>query len=260
MARKRKRKSHITLFVLLAFVVLGFFGAAGNKSGSDVSQTNITREIPKQTAAATPVTPKPTATIRPTKTPKPSSTPKPTVTANPTQRPTTAPTQLPTSTPTAVPTTVPYWYYYTESPNSIPAWYYDMETPIQTSAVIDAFYQTITDEPTFIERSIPESEVTPIPTAVVAFTPFMTPTPSSYPAQSTSGESSNYGPGYFPTAAVISTPIPGTNYVLNTKSMVFHNPGCKDVGKMSDANRTDYFGVRDEIISMGYKPCGHCHP
>ena len=61
---------------------------------------------------------------------------------------------------------------------------------------------------------------------------------------------------------VVETPpaAAGSAYVLNTNSYKFHHPGCKSVAKMAAHNRLDYNGTRDEIIAMGYSPCGNCHP
>lgn len=50
------------------------------------------------------------------------------------------------------------------------------------------------------------------------------------------------------------------SYVLNTNSMKFHAPSCSSVSKMSEKNRRDYTGTRDELLSMGYDPCGSCNP
>lgn len=56
-------------------------------------------------------------------------------------------------------------------------------------------------------------------------------------------------------------PVPKeTSYVLNTSTMKFHSPGCRDVGKINAGNRQDYTGTRDSVIAMGYSPCGHCNP
>lgn len=52
----------------------------------------------------------------------------------------------------------------------------------------------------------------------------------------------------------------GQNYVLNTNTKKFHYPSCSSVKQMKDKNREDYTGTRDELIDMGYSPCGICHP
>ena len=56
-----------------------------------------------------------------------------------------------------------------------------------------------------------------------------------------------------------STPKKVT-YVLNTRSKKFHKPSCASVEQMNFSNREDVNLSRDKIISMGYDPCGRCHP
>ena len=51
-----------------------------------------------------------------------------------------------------------------------------------------------------------------------------------------------------------------TAYVLNVKSKKFHYPTCSSVVTMSPKNRLDVNYSRDEIINMGYAPCGSCKP
>ena len=55
-------------------------------------------------------------------------------------------------------------------------------------------------------------------------------------------------------------PSAGTDYVLNTNTKKFHYPSCRSVKQMSDKNKAYYNGTRDEVIAMGYDPCGNCHP
>lgn len=50
-----------------------------------------------------------------------------------------------------------------------------------------------------------------------------------------------------------------SSYVGNLNSGKFHAPGCGDVNKMNPSNKV-YFSIRDEAVSSGYSPCGHCHP
>lgn len=50
------------------------------------------------------------------------------------------------------------------------------------------------------------------------------------------------------------------NYVLNTNTHKFHYPTCSSVDQMKDSNKKFYYGTREEVIDMGYKPCGRCHP
>ena len=50
------------------------------------------------------------------------------------------------------------------------------------------------------------------------------------------------------------------NYVLNTSSKKFHLPNCSGVSSMSESNRQDYTGTREDLIAQGYSPCGICNP
>lgn len=51
-----------------------------------------------------------------------------------------------------------------------------------------------------------------------------------------------------------------SDYVVNTNTKKFHFPYCSSVNRISDKNRWDYHGSRDELINEGYEPCGKCHP
>ena len=55
-------------------------------------------------------------------------------------------------------------------------------------------------------------------------------------------------------------PSAGTDYVLNTNTKKFHYPSCSSVKRMSEKNKSFFTGTRDEVIAMGYDPCGNCHP
>ena len=52
----------------------------------------------------------------------------------------------------------------------------------------------------------------------------------------------------------------GTHYVLNTNTKKFHYAGCGSANKISEKNRQDFYGTREELIAMGYSPCGNCDP
>lgn len=52
----------------------------------------------------------------------------------------------------------------------------------------------------------------------------------------------------------------GITYVLNNKSMKFHTEDCEWGQKISDRNRGEYTGDRQDLIESGYSPCGSCHP
>ena len=49
-------------------------------------------------------------------------------------------------------------------------------------------------------------------------------------------------------------------YVLNTNTKKFHYPYCDSVNEMKDKNKQAFTGNRDEVIEMGYSPCGRCKP
>lgn len=50
------------------------------------------------------------------------------------------------------------------------------------------------------------------------------------------------------------------SYVLNTSTHVFHYASCRHVSSIKAANRENFTGSRDTLISRGYSPCGSCHP
>lgn len=49
-------------------------------------------------------------------------------------------------------------------------------------------------------------------------------------------------------------------YILNTNTGKFHKPSCSSVKEMKDYNKQEFTGTRDEVIAMGYQPCGKCKP
>lgn len=49
-------------------------------------------------------------------------------------------------------------------------------------------------------------------------------------------------------------------YVLNTNTMRFHLPDCPSVPDIKPKNRKEISGSHDEVIRMGYTPCGRCQP
>ncbi|MBA4699185.1 MAG: S-layer homology domain-containing protein [Ruminococcus sp.] len=49
-------------------------------------------------------------------------------------------------------------------------------------------------------------------------------------------------------------------YVLNTNTLKFHYPSCRDVQKIHAENYATSDASRNEIINQGYSPCGHCNP
>ena len=50
------------------------------------------------------------------------------------------------------------------------------------------------------------------------------------------------------------------HYILNTSKKIFHYPDCNSVRSMSEKNKKEFFGTREEVVAMGYQSCGACHP
>ena len=57
-----------------------------------------------------------------------------------------------------------------------------------------------------------------------------------------------------------TTSTDNTHYILNTNSHKFHNPDCSSINNISEQNKSDYYGNREELINQGYTPCGFCNP
>ena len=56
-------------------------------------------------------------------------------------------------------------------------------------------------------------------------------------------------------------PVENTRtYVINTNTRKFHYPSCSSAKRISDANRSEYTGTRDDLIAQGYDPCERCNP
>ncbi len=51
-----------------------------------------------------------------------------------------------------------------------------------------------------------------------------------------------------------------TSYILNMNNKKFHEPGCSSVKAMSESNKQEYEGTREELLEQGYDPCGRCKP
>jgi DNA-entry nuclease len=49
-------------------------------------------------------------------------------------------------------------------------------------------------------------------------------------------------------------------YILNTGTMKFHYPDCASVAQMKEENKAAFTGTREELLAMGYSPCGQCKP
>lgn len=51
-----------------------------------------------------------------------------------------------------------------------------------------------------------------------------------------------------------------STYVLNTNTKKFHYSSCRDVSKIAEKNYFETDKSREELLSEGYLPCGHCKP
>lgn len=63
-----------------------------------------------------------------------------------------------------------------------------------------------------------------------------------------------------PTPVVERPAAVGGNYIGNANTKKFHDPDCSSVKQMKDSNKVELAGTRDEVIAMGYDPCGRCNP
>ena len=53
---------------------------------------------------------------------------------------------------------------------------------------------------------------------------------------------------------------PTHEYVVNTNTGKFHYPSCSDVRRMKESNKWQVTTTHDELVGMGYSPCGRCNP
>lgn len=58
----------------------------------------------------------------------------------------------------------------------------------------------------------------------------------------------------------ISNTQQNVKYVLNISSKKFHYVTCSGVENISEKNREEFYGSREELISKGYSACGICKP
>lgn len=79
------------------------------------------------------------------------------------------------------------------------------------------------------------------------------------------GEEAGYNSGYYAGIAGVSrsannyndTYGSGDYYIGNAKSGVFHDSDCS---YLPDSKNQVIISSREEAISQGYRPCGHCNP
>lgn len=55
-------------------------------------------------------------------------------------------------------------------------------------------------------------------------------------------------------------PAEAQNYVLNTSTKKFHYTTCSSISRISEKNKSEYTGTRENLIAQGYEPCGTCKP
>ncbi len=53
-------------------------------------------------------------------------------------------------------------------------------------------------------------------------------------------------------------PCDTCDFVLNTRSGVYHYPGCPSIDLMAEHNKSYYSGSADEVEAMHYRLCGNC--
>lgn len=57
-----------------------------------------------------------------------------------------------------------------------------------------------------------------------------------------------------------STTQTETTYILNTNTKKFHRPDCSNVSRISNANKGEFTGSREELMQQGYEACKNCNP
>lgn len=121
---------------------------------------------------------------------------------------------------------------------------------------------TTTAEPTerpTTEASEETTEVTTEPTTVPTTEPA---TEATAEATTEPATKETTEPETEPTTEPATEPTEanGRDYVVNTNTGKFHYPSCSSADRIKESNRWDYFGTREDLIDMGYSPCGRCHP
>ncbi len=116
---------------------------------------------------------------------------------------------------------------------------------------IKLFPPAFSDQVTLSKAPAVTARMTLAPTAIPTISP--TPADTAVPADTPMP------------AAVTMTDLDAAEsteytYVLNTSSKRFHIPSCKSAVTMKEKNRDTFTGSREELLSMGYVPCGNCDP
>ncbi len=82
-----------------------------------------------------------------------------------------------------------------------------------------------------------------------------TPAPAPNPQPSQGGGGSNFNTHDNPDQQQTTA-----SYVLNTSTMKFHFPNCRDVPRIAPENYSTSSESSGTLVSIGYSPCGHCNP
>lgn len=109
------------------------------------------------------------------------------------------------------------------------------------------------------------AETTTTTTKATTTTPTTTTTEATTTAAETTTAETTTAATEPPAPAQEETPAeqPAANvftYVINTGSGIFHYPSCSSAKRISDANRSEYNGTREDLIAQGYTPCERCNP
>lgn len=144
------------------------------------------------------------------------------------------------------------------------------EIPSETESVSEtqATSSAATEEATEAPTEATESPTTVQPTTPPTTEPPTTEPPATEPptaAPTTTEPPTTVPPTTQPPSTVPPTEQPTENpaikeYVLNTNTMKFHKPNCRFVKTINESHRQYFTGTREEVLKMGYEPCGNCHP
>lgn len=74
------------------------------------------------------------------------------------------------------------------------------------------------------------------------------------------GKKIDYATGVVTEETPEKDPSESYTYVCNISKKKFHYSTCKSVSDMSEKNKLYVTATREELISMGYEPCGSCKP
>lgn len=127
----------------------------------------------------------------------------------------------------------------------------DSDKDNSNSRMIEA-YEDETTEVITTEATTTEVTTTEVTTTEVATTEAITSETTTTASATTENITTEL--------AATENVAPQSTYVLNTNTGKFHYPSCSSVDDMKDSNKAYHTGTRDEVIGMGYSPCGRCNP